>query len=41
VIGMDFITASLAIMILKPMRQKFLAKTKNEMVASGDIAPAF
>ena len=41
VIGMDLITASLAIMILKPMRQKFLAKTKNEMVASGDIARAF
>jgi OFA family oxalate/formate antiporter-like MFS transporter len=41
VIGMDFATALLAIMILKPMRQKFIARTKIEMISPGRMARAF
>lgn len=35
VISMDFATAFLAILILKPVRRKFLAKTKQEKPVSG------
>jgi MFS family permease len=41
VIGMDLVTALLAIMILKPMRLAFRAKTKMEMVSHVSIAPAY
>ena len=37
VICMDFLTALLAILILKPVRRKFLAKTKEDFSA-GDVA---
>lgn len=40
VIAMDFLTAILAIVILKPMRRKFLAKTKEDFAVGGDVAPA-
>jgi oxalate/formate antiporter len=41
VIAMDFATAFLAIIVLKPMRRKFLEKTKEDMTALGSTAPAF
>ena len=41
VIGMDLVTALLAIMILKPMRLAFLAKSKKEMVSNVGIAAAY
>jgi MFS family permease len=41
VIGMDFATALLAIMILKPMRQKFIARTKTENIMPNELARAF
>ena len=41
VIGMDLATALLAIMILKPMRLAFRARTKKEMVSHVGIAPAY
>lgn len=39
VIGMDFLTAILALLILKPVRRKFLAKTKEDF-STGDAVPA-
>jgi hypothetical protein len=38
---MDLVTALLAIMILKPMRLAFLAKSKKEMVSNVGIAAAY
>jgi len=40
VIGMDFLTAFLALIILKPMRRKFLANTPQEMEMNSAAAPA-
>lgn len=40
VIGMDFMTAFLALIILKPMRRKFLANTPQEMKMNSAAAPA-
>jgi MFS transporter, OFA family, oxalate/formate antiporter len=41
VISMDFLTAVLALAVLKPMRQRFLADTKVNPVVRPGIAPAF
>jgi MFS transporter, OFA family, oxalate/formate antiporter len=41
VIGMDLVTALLAIIILKPMRQAFLAEKKKERVSNVAIAAAY
>jgi OFA family oxalate/formate antiporter-like MFS transporter len=37
---MDFLTAFLALIILKPMRRKFLANTPQEMEMNSAAAPA-
>lgn len=39
VIGMDFLTAILALLVLKPVRRKFLAKTREEF-STGNAVPA-
>jgi oxalate/formate antiporter len=41
VISMDFLTAVLALAVLKPMRQRFLADTKVQPAVRSGIAPAF
>jgi OFA family oxalate/formate antiporter-like MFS transporter len=41
VISMDFLTALLALAVLKPMRQRFLANTGDEQVSLPGTVPAF
>lgn len=41
VIAMDFTTAFLALIVLKPMRRKFMEKTKEDLATLGSTAPAF
>ena len=41
VISMDFLTALLALAVLKPMRQRFLANTGGEQVVLPGTVPAF
>jgi OFA family oxalate/formate antiporter-like MFS transporter len=41
VIGMDFATALLAVIILRPMRKKFIMRTKTEILTPNGLARAF